>query len=231
MAAISRHTSSRWRIFLGCVVLVLGGAAVAFTWPAFSALPPGDQAWGWIFLALGAATMLMGVWLLVGRWRGKPLVLSEHPWRLGSFAAMALLYLTAFVVFARPVPGEGEDVGPLVLPGCAASLVGFAVCALFVPADSQAPRRKGPLRFTPAGRKKAHRLLLLLGRGSVALILAGPGLGHWVHFWFAETFLGPGILGVGVTAVMAVRVSSAVPVAEEDASTSASGHAVNERDN
>ncbi|WP_152683253.1 hypothetical protein [Kocuria sp. SM24M-10] len=63
----------------------------------------------------------------------------------------------------------------------------------------------------------------------MTLILAGLGLGHWVHPWFAETFLGPGILGVGVTAVMALGVSRAAPVDEEDASTSASGEAVKER--
>lgn len=65
----------------------------------------------------------------------------------------------------------------------------------------------------------------------MALILAGLGLGHWGHPWFAETFLGPGIVGVAVTAVMAVRVSRAVPLAKENASTSTSGDAGNERGN
>ncbi|WIG19228.1 hypothetical protein [Kocuria rosea] len=228
MVAISGRADRGLRRVLGSFVLILGGVAVAFTWPAFSVLAPGDQTWGWMFLALGAVTMLMGVWLVVGRWRGKPLVLSKHPWRLGFFAVVAAVYFTAFVVFARPVPGEGEDVGPLILPGCAAWLVGFAVCALFVPAESEAPRRKGPLRYTPAGRKTAHRLLLLMGGASVALVLLGLLLGHWVHPWFAETFAGSGLFGLAVTAVMTVRVSRAVPV-EEGGSNTASSDAANGR--
>ena len=227
MAVISQRTGIRLRVLLGCFVLGLGGVAVAFTWPAFRALAPADQGWGWIFLALGAVTALMGVWLVVGRWRGKPLVFSDHPWRLGLWAVMAVVYFASFVVFARPVAGEGEDVGPLVLPGCAAWLVGLAVCMLFVPAGSEAPRRKGPLRFTPAGRKKAHRILLLLGGASVFLVLMGLALGHWVDPWFAETFVGSGLFGTAFTAVMAMRVLRAVSVGER-ASTSVPGDAAEE---
>ena len=118
--------------------------------------------------------------------------------------------------------------GPLILPGSAAWLVGFAVCALFVPAESEAPRRKGPLRYPPAGRKTAHRLLLLMGGASVALVLLGLLLGHWVHPWFAETFVGSGLFGLAVTAVMTVRVSRAVPV-EEGGSNASSSDAANRR--
>lgn len=228
MVAISQRTGIRLRVLLGCFVLVLGVVAVAFTWPAFGALAPADQGWGWIFLALGAVTALMGVWLVVGRWRGKPLVLSDHPWRLGLWAAMAVLYFASFVAFARPVAGEGEDVGPLVLPGCAAWLVGLAVCMLFVPAGSEAPLRKGPLRFTPAGRKRAHRILLAMGASSVVLVLMGLILGHWINPWFAETFVSSGLFGLAFTAVKAVRVLRAVFV-EEGASTSVSVDAVNEK--
>jgi hypothetical protein len=222
MVAISQRTGIRLRILLGCFVLGLGVVAVAFTWPAFAALAPADQGWGWIFLALGAVTAFMGGWLVVGRWRKELLVFSSHPWRLGLWAGMAVLYFAAFVVFARPVAGEGEDVGPLVLPGCAAWLVGLAVCMLFVPDGSEAPPRKGPLRFIPEGRKKAHRILLLLGGASVVLVLMGLFLGHWVHPWFAETFVVPGVFGMAFTAVMAVRVVRAVSV-EAGASTSVSG--------
>jgi hypothetical protein len=61
MVAISGRAGRGLRMVLGCFVLILGGVAVAFTWPAFSVLAPSNQAWGWMFLALGAVTMLMGV--------------------------------------------------------------------------------------------------------------------------------------------------------------------------
>lgn len=67
MAVISQRTGIRLRVLLGCIVLGLGVVAVVFTWPAFRALSPADQGWGWIFLALGAVTALMGIWLVVGR--------------------------------------------------------------------------------------------------------------------------------------------------------------------
>lgn len=60
------------------------------------------------------------------------------------------------------------------------------------------------------------------------LVLMGLILGHWIHPWFAETFVGSGLFGMAFTAVMAVRVLRAVSV-EAGASTSVSGDAAKEK--
>ena len=96
---------------------------------------------------------------------------------------------------------------------------------LFVPAGSETPRRKGPLRFTPEGRKRAHRILLAMGGGSVVFVLMGLALGHWGHPWFAETFVGSGVFALAFTAVMVGGVLRAVSV-ETGASTSISDPAM-----
>ena len=109
MAVISQRTGIRLRVLLGCFVLGLGGVAVAFTWPAFRALAPADQGWGWIFLALGAVTALMGGRLVLDRAKMKmPSIVLV--WADGGYAgklvAFAQYYLHVLVEIVRRPTGQ-----------------------------------------------------------------------------------------------------------------------------
>ncbi|MCP3425010.1 hypothetical protein NBM05_02920 [Rothia sp. AR01] len=215
MGSASRTANSSWRVATGCFTVVLGVSAALLAWPGLRSSLPATPVLSWALWSLGPLTVLMGVWLVRGRWRGRALVLSGHPWKIWLGVGTIAVLLTCFVVLARPIPGRsGEDVGPLVLPGSIAVAIAGCLCLLFLPDGAEEPRFQGPLRLTAARRRKAYRLLPLCGLAGVVIMAASFALAWWDVVPGASAGMGSGLVVVVMTCVQLRRVRAAEIVDE-----------------
>ncbi|MCP3426045.1 hypothetical protein NBM05_08520 [Rothia sp. AR01] len=187
------------RIFSGFFVLAMGVVAVCVTWQPFAGLSSSGKAWGWIFLALGAITALLGWRLLWGRRSGKELLVVGEPTRIFVLVGAACVLFALFlmwILFATEPEGSATYV---FLP--ASCGLGSALCVRGLFSLTAPPRHPVQWRIPAAYRRRSRWLVPLMFVGGMIAVL----LGFAGEIWDTDEGK-PGLVGAGIWWIVAAVV-------------------------
>jgi MFS family permease len=214
MSVLPEKTSRPAGRVAGVCVIVVGVVSMIVTWGPFLALTASGRAWGWMFLALGLWTLLMGFPMLRGRWRGKLLLVRGVSAMLMTVAFFAAFGLSLFILSAFFLTDPPGSLAHLILPASAGFVTALLIRSMFSLTDSPPPYARP--RISARWMRRVRWLVPLMGVGGVAAFVYGISGEIWDVDEGKPGMMAAGLILMAMAVVYAAWCRTAEPVDEAE---------------